>query len=234
MFSLPLGLIGINVYAALLVFLRARVYRTPLYRPMLLNIGLSVAPLVVLVGGLMVAIAGGSIGSTPLMYALAIIACLVWLVLLPNSSYLITELNMTHRKDGDGVPLWYDIVLVITLAMSGVFNTVISIFLVKVLYASMFHSTSSTSGALAQLDVRLLPFAVIALCAVGMYLGRYVRFNSWDLLHPLSFARKLARHFTASDARRQAIGFTVTHAVFIGLVYVILAGTISELIGVLD
>jgi uncharacterized membrane protein len=233
-FSLPLGLIGINVYAALLVFLRARLYRTPLYRPMLLNIGLSIAPLVVLVGGLMVAIAGGSIGSPQLVYALALLTCLVWLALLPNSSYLITELNMTHRKDGDGVPLWYDIALVITLAMSGVFNTVVSIFLVKVLYASMFHSTSNTSGALAQLDVRALPVGVIVLCAVGMYLGRYIRFNSWDLLHPLSFVRKLGRHFAASEARRQAIGFTVTHAVFIGLVYVILAGTISELIGVLD
>jgi uncharacterized membrane protein len=233
-FSLPLGLIGINVYAALLVFLRARVYRTPLYRPMLLNIGLSIAPLVVLAGGLAVTLVAGGTGQALLVYALALLTCLVWLALLPNSSYLITELNMTHRKDGDGVPLWYDIVLVITLAMSGVFNTVVSIFLVKVLYASMIHSTSSTSGALAQLDVRALPFGVIALCAVGMYLGRYIRFNSWDLLHPLSFARKLGRHFATSDARRQAIGFTVTHAVFIGLVYVILAGTISELIGVLD
>lgn len=45
--SLVLGaaaVVFLNLYAAALVILRARVWGVPLYRPMLLNIGLSVAP----------------------------------------------------------------------------------------------------------------------------------------------------------------------------------------------
>ena len=33
--------------------------------------------------------------------------------------------------------------------------------------------------------------AVLVLVAFGMYLGRYLRFNSWDLRHPVSFVKKL-------------------------------------------
>ena len=47
MASLVAGLaavVGLNVYAVLLIVLRARVYRVRLYRPMLVNVGLSLLP----------------------------------------------------------------------------------------------------------------------------------------------------------------------------------------------
>lgn len=229
MTSLFFGLVGLNVYAIVLVICRARVFHTRLYRPMLLNIGLSVAPLVVLVVGLIAAAMVPSLnGPNWLFRAVVVLVAVVWLVALPNSSYLITELNMSHRREGEDVPLWYDIVLVITLAMSGVFNTVVSVFMVKLLYASFVHF-ESTVEAFGRVDVQFLPAVVIVLCAFGMYLGRYIRFNSWDLLHPVSFLRKLRDHVAQPHAVRNAIGFTLTHAVFIGLVYVILAGTITDL-----
>lgn len=223
------GLVGLNLYAVVLVVLRARVFHTRLYRPMLLNIGLSVAPLVVLLVGLLASLLVPVFdGPYWLFQAAALLVGLVWLVMLPNSSYLITELNMTHRREGEDVPLWYDIVLVITLAMSGVFNTVVSVLMVKALYALFMH-TGTMVQVLSRQDVQFLPALIIVLCAVGMYLGRYIRFNSWDLMHPISFLRKLRNHFSRPRALRAAIGFTLTHAVFIGLVYVILAGTITDL-----
>lgn len=49
----------LNAYAALLILLRAKVYGVPLYRPMLVNIGLSLAPVALafigLIGFLVVA-----------------------------------------------------------------------------------------------------------------------------------------------------------------------------------
>jgi hypothetical protein len=52
-----LGIVGMNALALLLVLARAPLFRTRLYRPMLLNIGLSVAPVVVLGAGVLVAVA---------------------------------------------------------------------------------------------------------------------------------------------------------------------------------
>ena len=54
------GVVLLNVYALILILLRAPLYRTVLYRPMVLNIALSVAPagVLVLAGiGMLVAIA---------------------------------------------------------------------------------------------------------------------------------------------------------------------------------
>src|SRR5699024_122803 len=101
------GVALLNVYALLLVLLRAPVYRTRLYRPMMLNIGLSVAPALVLLLaglGLLVAVA---LGSRVILWSVLILFGIIWVLLLPNSAYLITELNFSHRKQDEGVPLWY-------------------------------------------------------------------------------------------------------------------------------
>lgn len=229
--NLFLGLVGLNLYAVVLVVCRARVFHTTLYRPMLINVGLSIAPLAVLLVGGMVAISFAAFGLPSWLFrVVSVLVALVWLAMLPNSSYLITELNMSHRREGEEVPLWYDIVLVITLAMSGVVNTVISVLMVQLVYGVFTHPGDADLAAfLGRADVRYLPIVVIVLCAVGMYLGRYIRFNSWDLLHPVSFWRKFRTHFAEPGAVRGALGFTATHTVFIGLIYLIVAGTITDL-----
>ncbi|MEK8227241.1 DUF1361 domain-containing protein [Oerskovia sp. M15] len=120
MTRLFLGVILINVFAFALILLRAALYRTEVYRPMLLNIGLSVLPVFVLSAWIIGDLALGAAGAPLWLVAtIAGVGLLIWLLLLPNAGYLVTELNFSHRKDGEGVPLWYDIVAVLTLAMSG-------------------------------------------------------------------------------------------------------------------
>lgn len=82
---------------------------------MLWNIWLSVVPLGVLLTGWLSATLLLLV-ARPGAYVVLIVTGVVWL-LLPNSSYLITELNQSHRRENDVVPLWYDIILVITLAL---------------------------------------------------------------------------------------------------------------------
>src|SRR6478735_3903422 len=104
------GIAGLNLYAALLVLARPRLFGTRLYRPMLLNLALSVAPLVVLaltVVGMLLVLALAP--SQAALLTVMAVGGLVWLVLLPNSGYLVTELNLSHRRADETVPLWYDI-----------------------------------------------------------------------------------------------------------------------------
>src|SRR5699024_3155767 len=131
------GVVLLNLYALALVVLRAPVYRTRLYRPMVWNIVLSIAPSVVLVivmtGLLLVTL----LSSAVLMWAMIVGGSMAWLLILPNSAYLITELNFSHRKPGEEVPYWYDIVLVLSLALSGVLNTLLNLLLVQVFYVAV-------------------------------------------------------------------------------------------------
>lgn len=215
----------LNVYAALLVLLRAPLFHTKLYRPMLWNIWLSVLPVIVLtvggVSGLVLLLI-----SRPAAIAVLAVTAMVWLLLLPNASYLITELNFSHRRDDDRTPLWYDIILVISLAMSGVANAVVNVFIAHMVFAiTLFGDAAQalTRGASIAFVI-----VIMLLVSFGMYLGRYPRFNSWDLKHPIGFVRKLVGHFSERSNVLTALGFTVTYALFLALIYYMVVGAVIE------
>ncbi|MFT4211583.1 MAG: DUF1361 domain-containing protein [Microbacterium sp.] len=218
----------LNVYAATLVWLRSSVYGVRLYRPMLSNIGLSAVPVfaaVLAVAGLIVlspvvtVAASLSTGlSAGILWTYLVVGTLLWLLFFPNSIYLITELNFSHRKDGDPVPLWFDIVQTLTLSLSGIANAVLSLAVVQtgevLIIADANHTGAPPAGSWA------FAAAVIVLGAIGVYLGRYLRFNSWDVKHPVGMLRKLATHLRQRGRALEAGGFVLTHAVLIALVYV--------------
>jgi len=223
---MPLGLVAINLYALALVLLRGPLYKTKIYRPMILNIGLSLAPagalvatfiLMLVVIGFAHAIPG--IGSGLLAWVVIAIGGLVWLLLLPNSAYLITELNLSHRKKDDNVPLWYDIVLVMALALSGMFNALVNVAIAQLFILSIRDPETYTLGAAWHEWLALA--IVLILVSLGMYLGRYMRLNSWDLMHPSSFIKKLKKHFITERNTGAALGFIIVHSILLLILYLI-------------
>src|SRR5581483_11323407 len=50
----------------------------------------------------------------------------LWLLFLPNAPYLITDI--IHLKPHPGVPLWYDLITLVTFAWTGSFLGLISLF----------------------------------------------------------------------------------------------------------
>jgi uncharacterized membrane protein len=217
-----LGLLALNLYALLLVLVRGPLFRTRLYRPMVLNLGLSVAPSGVLVVVVILILAVVELFPSRLALLTVIaIGAAAWLLLLPNSAYLVTELNFSHRRDGENVPLWFDIVLVLTLAMSGVINMLANVALVQLLVVAVAvpNAEHPLHGSASWIAAAI----TLVLVSLGMYLGRYIRFNSWDLLRPTRFARKLVGHFRQTGSGATAAGFVLTHTVFLAILYAIVA-----------
>jgi uncharacterized membrane protein len=216
--------VALNLYAAGLVVARSLVYRARLYRPMLLNIGLSIAPILILALALgLWLLLTVEVGRWAGFAALAPLGVL-WLLMLPNASYLITELNLSHRREDDAVPIWYDVILVITLAMSGVTNTVLNVFVAHTTYALAVHGDHARGFISA--DALVAVGAVLLLLGLGMYLGRYLRLNSWDVRHPAAFARKAVGHFRVGGNAWACLGFSLTYAVFLAVMYAIMVGPI--------
>lgn len=216
----------LNLYAAILVLLRSRVYGVALYRPMLVNIGLSFLPVLLVIvfgGGLLavvpvvgrVADVAAGAGSA-LVWAYLAVATVVWLLFFPNSVYLITELNFTHRAAHTPVPLWFDIVQTLALTLSGIANAILSLAVVQTLLILLIDAPDAGIPMLTW----ILAAAIILLGAIGVYLGRYLRVNSWDVRHPASLARKLTGHLRQRGKALEAGGFVLTHALLIALLYV--------------
>jgi uncharacterized membrane protein len=220
------AVIALDVYAVVLVVLRAKVYRVALYRPMLVNIGLSTLPVVTALGvclGLAVGapLLGHLVELSPdarggLVAAYLVVATGVWLLLFPNSVYLITELNFSHRAAASPVPLWYDIIQTLVLTLSGIGNAILSLGILQTLLVVFEDHPDARLPASGW----VFAGAVIVLGTVGVYLGRYLRVNSWDVRHPVSLLRKLMTHLRQPGKALEASAFVVTHAMLVALIYV--------------
>jgi uncharacterized membrane protein len=109
----------------------------------------------------------------------------LWLLFLPNAPYIVTDLlHLGLRADA---PLWFDLILLVSFALTGLFLGISSL-------SFMHQQVSGRWGALAGWF-----FVLIALvCAgFGVYIGRFLRWNSWDLFsNPLLLLSDLHVTFT--------------------------------------
>jgi len=131
----------------------------------------------------------------------------IWLLFLPNSPYILTDLF--HLRLRAGIPLWFDLVLVSSFALIGF----------ALLYRSLLDMIRIFKKHISEKYLLFLLPILFCVIAFGLYLGRYLRFNSWDVVqHPF---RLMAESFNCLFCK-DAIGFVIIFAAFMGLVYLTL------------
>ncbi|HEY0750685.1 MAG TPA: DUF1361 domain-containing protein [Chitinophagaceae bacterium] len=93
-----------------------------------------------------------------------------WLLLLPNAFYIITDLF--HLRDRELVPLWFDLAIIFSFAWNGLITGVLSMRQVEKILIAKWKLDSEW----------MYVFPLMFLNAMGIYIGRYLRFNSWDVI----------------------------------------------------
>lgn len=132
----------------------------------------------------------------------------VWLLFFPNAPYLLTDLF--HLQPRPGVPYWYDLALILSCAWNGL----------MLAYASL-----TDMQALVRRRLGLAAgwgFAALALTlgSFGIYLGRYLRFNSWDVLtNPVALFYDIVNRIVHPFGFPGTWGVTIVFAVFLLLGY---------------
>lgn len=99
----------------------------------------------------------------------------LWLLFFPNAPYLVTDL--IHLQPFHNVPIWYDAMMLFTFALTGLLLGFLSLFFMQSLVT---HRFGHIVGWL---------FTVLAtgLSSYGVYVGRFLRWNSWDIFtQPIS------------------------------------------------
>jgi len=145
-------------------------------------------------------------------------AFVAWLAFYPNAPYIFTDFIHVIRKSNLGEPaaswlseldlLWFDVIMNAAFAFVGHFLGLVSMY--------------SMHGLLRRQFGRVAGWALLApailLSGFGIHLGRFSRFNSWDLIfHP--FQAMAAAFGTLSDPA--ALLFSLAFSFFIALTYLI-------------
>lgn len=135
----------------------------------------------------------------------------LWLVFLPNAPYMVTDL--VHLGRIPGAPLWYDGAMIAAFAGTGLLLGLGSVSLVHAVAIRRFGTRLGWA--------LLLP--VLSLCSLGVFLGRFGRLNSWDLVvRPDRLGHLLVAHLDDPLASRRAVVATLGYAAFLALAYVVL------------
>ena len=98
---------------------------------------------------------------------------LIWLLFIPNTFYILTDLyHLTDHGRTSRVPEWYDLVLILSFAWNGLLLGVLSVRHMEKLF---MPRASVLAGW-------LFVYPIMMLNALGVYTGRYLRYNSWDII----------------------------------------------------
>ncbi len=129
---------------------------------------------------------------------------IAWVLFLPNAPYVLTD--FVHLRARSPVPLWFDVLLLGTAALTG-------------LLAGAFSLRRVEDALQGRVEPRLLRvglWATIVAAGFGIYLGRFERLNSWDLLLTPSDVLLCAAHVLEP----RALVVTLACASLLGITYV--------------
>ena len=135
----------------------------------------------------------------------------LWLLFFPNAPYIVTDfVHLEHTADA---PYWYDAVTVSAFAWTGLLLGFASLFLMQTVVRQWRGVVSGW----------IFAGVALALGSLGIYLGRFLRLNSWDALEHPSVLPRIA-HAVARDpfAYQEAIGVTVLFTLALGFAYLLL------------
>ena len=144
----------------------------------------------------------------PRQWWLLILPAVGWLAFFPNAPYLLTD--FLHLQARPGIPLWFDILLLAAFAWSGLFLAV----------ASLQTMHRIVKAYLGWLGGWVFAMTALGLSGLGLYLGRFSRWNSWDLvLQPRDIFADLFHRFTNPFSNLTFFGFTLMFTAFLLVCY---------------
>lgn len=134
-----------------------------------------------------------------------------WLLLFPNAPYIVTD--FFHLEPRVNIPFWFDLGLILSFAWNGLMLGFISLYDIQTALARKF---GVIKGWL---------FAVFSLVlgSFGIYLGRYERFNSWDVItNPMELFIDIANRFIHPFSHPRTMLMTILFSVVLISGYVTL------------
>jgi uncharacterized membrane protein len=134
-----------------------------------------------------------------------------WLLFFPNAPYICTDL--IHLKFWFHHHFWTGLCLILLFAFTGLMLGFVSLYLMQSLVTEMYGRIAGW----------LFVLMTVGLSSFGVYLGRFLRFNSWDVVvRPGQIYRGLDSWHAGAGAHVNSSTFLILFAAFLFAAYVML------------
>ncbi len=131
-----------------------------------------------------------------------------WLLFFPNAPYILTDLF--HLRLQTSVPMWFDLMLILSFAWTGLLFGFMSLWDIEKALENLIHKKM----------IPVLSILLLFLSSFGVYLGRYLRWNSWDILRdPFGIMNDVTDRFLNPFAYTYTWGMTIFMGLFLNIMY---------------
>jgi len=142
---------------------------------------------------------------------------LTWFLFFPNAPYILTDLF--HLKPKAEIPLWYDLVLILLAAWNGLILGFVSLHIVHRYLDRKLGSFYSW----------LIVLFALVTSSFGIYLGRFLRWNSWDIVsNPMLLLTDILERILNPFSHPQTVGVTLIFSLFLITCYITLVELIKS------
>lgn len=138
-----------------------------------------------------------------------IIGFILWFLFLPNAPYVITD--FIHLGQSHSVPVMYDIFLLFSSAWVSLLMGLYSLSHMEKIFLLKFSKKVTNAIILV----------IILFASFGIYLGRFLRFNSWDIFtsHD-SLILSIGKIFSGLNNYENVYTYTLLFFAFIYVSYI--------------
>lgn len=134
---------------------------------------------------------------------------MIWLLFIPNTFYILTDLF--HLTEIESAPKWFDLLLLLSFAWNGLLFGIVSIRKIEII----LHIISGRWFSF------FIVFVVMWLNALGIYIGRFLRYNSWDIIaHPFSLFSEMFQVLVFPFDNKMEWVMISCYALFMTLLYI--------------
>ena len=131
-----------------------------------------------------------------------------WLLFFPNAPYIITDLF--HLRVIKNMPIWYDTLMILSYAWTGMLFG----------FLSLLDIEEILGRKLPKPLVACISGFLLFVGSFGIYIGRYLRWNTWDLFTRTSeVLTDISDRFTNPFQHRTTWGVTIFMGIFLNIAY---------------
>ena len=132
----------------------------------------------------------------------------LWTLFFPNALYILTDLF--HLRVRSLMPIWFDLILILSFAWTGLIFGFISLIDIEKLLEEYTNTKI----------ISFISVFLLFVASFGIYIGRYLRWNSWDIIiSPISLLYDISDRIINPFAHPGTWGMTILMGLLLNMFY---------------